>query len=203
MTRINMQWLVDHEACSEGLESFKRRLGADGEVDAVEHLCYLAQNDVTWGLWLAVRLPEFDSIKAPCFFWLLTDPEHGTARFTAEGSPQRDAIEAVAALWHRVADGEMVSSDEWQKAADAACVAAREAHVAGAAWPMRTMRTAEAAWAAAWAARAAVWTARAARAAEESYAVADATESKRASLQKMIELLCVAHPQGGNSGVSQ
>lgn len=64
---------------------------------------------------------------------LMIDPEHGVARLTAAGTPARAAIEAVAALYQRVIDGDAVSAEEWAAHADAAASAAADAAASDAA----------------------------------------------------------------------
>lgn len=62
---------------------------------------------------------------APKFFiWLLTDSEHGVARFNSDPS-----IPHVAELWQRVVDGDMPSIADWSAAESAA-----ESAVWSAAW---------------------------------------------------------------------
>ena len=65
---------------------------------------------------------------------MLTDPEHGVLRLTAEGSGPRVAVERVGALLARTVAGETVPREEWQEARAAAYAdAAADAYAAAAA----------------------------------------------------------------------
>ena len=130
----------------------------------------------------AIRPGADLSRVAPLFFvWLLTDPQHGAARFNSDSS-----IVNVAQLWQRVADGDMPRLEDWSAARSAARSAADAAW--SAAWS-----AADAAWIAAnaaWsAAGSAAWSAaNAARSAARSAAYA----AYRAMRDKLLELLSAA-----------
>jgi hypothetical protein len=69
----------------------------------------------------AIPLGADLSLVAPRFLLaLLTDPEHGAALCTAEGSVARAAVEGVARLLGRVIAGEVVDGAAWERAAKAA-----------------------------------------------------------------------------------
>ena len=90
--------------------------------------------------------------------WLLVDPKDGVIRF-AKSARSRTAIETVAALYVRQNDGEVIASEEWRAAAEAA----------EAAYAVEAAYAAEAAAYAAVAAEAA--------AADDAAAAADAAEA--------------------------
>jgi hypothetical protein len=108
---------------------------------------------ITPGADLSRVLPQF-------FVWLLVDPTDGVLRF-AKTDKARAAIQAVANLYGRKLTGEVISSDEWRKAA-------WEVEAPAAAAP------AAAAWAA-WAEAAAAWEVEA-PAAAAAWAAAEAVE---------------------------
>jgi hypothetical protein len=63
---------------------------------------------------------------------LLVDPERGVVAHTAEGSAQRAAVDAVAALYRRRIEGDEPTRDEWRSATAAAAYATAAAAYAAA-----------------------------------------------------------------------
>lgn len=105
--------------------------------------------------------------------WLLTDPEWGSRQFTNDEHGAQNAVDTVAALWHRVIDGENEKT-LWPMFELASWAATREAG--------RAVR-------ASWAARAAMSAAQAARPcwaeeAEAAAALAAAAWAPQASKEK-------------------
>ena len=138
---ITAEWLRSRDACPEDIASFNERY-PEG-VDALTHLRSLAEHNPSWGLWVAVRLPEFTQVRSHWLLWVLGNPQYGAIR-AAEGDERTlGAVRTVIALLERDVKGDSPSREEWDRA-DAAA-----ARVADGAETMATEWATRAAWAAA------------------------------------------------------
>ena len=162
---VTAEWLRCHDVCPADIASFNEYYPKG--VDALEHLCSLAERNPAWGIWVGTRLPEFTQIRSRWLLRILNDPEYGAK--SAGNKRALKVIRAVIALLERDIKGDAPSREEWTEAAALAAEAAAATWAAArwvAVWAAGTAaeegaETVGAARVAAWAARAAAWAAEA------------------------------------------
>ena len=120
--RITIEWLRFHDARPEDIASFNERY-PEG-VDALTYLRSLIEHNAEWGMWVALRLPEFAQIRSRWLLRVLNNPKYGAIR-AAEGDERAlGAISAVIALLERDIKGDAPPRKEWGAAMAGAAAAA-------------------------------------------------------------------------------